>query len=74
MNSETYLKVPDAYTTNHGVDVTHNLIDPQHGRIHIRLHHNSYQSTSLVLNLEQAKELHEKTGALIAELTKEAGA
>lgn len=62
------LKTPDAYVRNYGVDVEQNVVSPQYGQIAVRIRQNTYQSTQLQMGLEQAKELHEKLGTVLAEL------
>jgi hypothetical protein len=62
------LTTPDAYAKNYGVDVEKNEHDPQYGQINLKFRHNSFQSTQLMMGLEQAKELHEKLGSVIIEL------
>lgn len=54
------LTTPDAYAKNYGVEVDVNDHDPQYGQILVRIHHNSYQNTRMLIGLEQAKELQEK--------------
>jgi hypothetical protein len=73
MEDEDNLKTPDAYVRNSGVDVEDNVIDPQYGRVKIRIRHNQFQCTVAQIGLEQAKELHEKLGALIEELAPKFG-
>jgi hypothetical protein len=66
--NDLYIKTPDYYTDNHGVDVEREARDPEAGQVMIRLAHNKHQSTRLQIGLAQAEDLHDKLGLLIAQI------
>ena len=62
---DPYIKTPDFYAKNYGVEVIQEQREPESGRVKIRLIQNPRQSMIIQIGLEQAKELNVKLGEVI---------